>query len=108
MRTGVMRDRLRVVSITAVTDSTGAESRSERTEYEHIPAERVRLTGQMSYQADERFPDYHAEWNIRMQIRLQEHWQVTDLSTGYRYEVTNITPNRTRGYKTIVCERINE
>ena len=103
-----MRDRLKVVSITTVSDTTGAEKRKEQTVYEHVPSERVSLTGRMSYQADERFPDYHAEWNIRQQISIKEHWQVTDLSTGNRYEVVSIMPNRIRGFKTIICERINE
>ena len=70
-------------------------------------AERVRATGKMSEEVGEHFPDYTVEFNIRDAHPVQENWRVQQLG-GYLYTVTNIVPNLDKGYKTLLCERVNE
>lgn len=70
-------------------------------------AERVRATGNRSEEVGEHFPDYTVEFNIRDAHPVQENWRVQQLG-GYLYTVTNIVPNLDKGYKTLLCERVNE
>lgn len=70
-------------------------------------AERVRLTGGRSEEVSEHFPDYRADWNIHEAHTVHENWRVRD-EEGFLYTVTNIIPNLRRGYKTLVCMRVNE
>lgn len=70
-------------------------------------AERVRATGNMSEEVGEHFPNYTVEFNIRDAHPVQENWRVQQLG-GYLYTVTNIVPNLDKGYKTLLCERVNE
>lgn len=69
-------------------------------------AERVKLTGNLSEELGEHFPDYSVRWNIRDAHHVEEHWRVRQLG-GHEYTVTNIIPNRDRGMLTLVCERVN-
>ena len=69
-------------------------------------AERVKMTGRLSLEVGEGFPDYSVRWNIRDVHRVRENWRVQHLG-GYLYSVTNIIPNRDRGMLTLVCERVN-
>lgn len=82
----------------------------EATTYQHtktIHAERVKLTGARSEEAKEHFADYRTDFNIRDAHEVSEGWRVEQVG-GHLYEVTNILPNIDRGFKTLICTRINE
>ena len=70
-------------------------------------AERVSASGGRSEEVGEHFPAYSVQYNIRDVHTVQENWRVRQLG-GYLYTVTAIIPNADRGYKTLVCERVNE
>lgn len=72
-----------------------------------VHAERVKANGHRSEEVGEHFPDYNVEYNIRDVHTVAENWRVQQLG-GYLYTVTNIIPNLDRGYKTLVCVRVNE
>lgn len=71
-----------------------------------VYAERVKSTGNRSEEVGEHFPDYRAEFNIRDVHPVSENWRVRQLG-GYEYTVVAIIPNLDRGYKTLICERVN-
>lgn len=71
-----------------------------------VHAERVKSTGNRSEEVGEHFPDYRAEFNIRDVHPVSENWRVRQLG-GYEYTVVAIIPNLDRGYKTLICERVN-
>ncbi len=72
-----------------------------------IHAERTNLRGSYGVEDSERFPDYRAEFNIRAQHKVKENWRVKQLG-GELYTVVNILPYINYGFKTLVCERVNE
>lgn len=72
-----------------------------------VRAERVRSSGSRSEEVGEHFADYAAEFNIRDAHPVEEDWRVKQLG-GYLYKVVAIIPNIDRGYKTLVCDRVNE
>lgn len=101
-----MRYRLELLRPAAAVDGYGAETvvwQSVRT----VHAERVRQSGSRSEEVGEHFADYRAEFNIRYAHPVVENWRARLLGGGL-YTVTNIIPNIDRGYKTLVCERVNE
>ena len=101
-----MKYRLNLLEPKRVTDHMGAETVTY-TKTCTVWAERVRATGKMSEEVGEHFPDYTVEFNIRDAHPVQENWRVQQLG-GYLYTVTNIVPNLDKGYKTLLCERVNE
>ena len=72
-----------------------------------VHAERVSATGSRSEEVGEHFPAYSVHFNIRDAHPVSENWRVKQLG-GYLYTVTNLIPNADRGYKTLVCDRVNE
>lgn len=106
MRAGAMKYRLNLLEPQRVTDHMGAETVTY-TKTHTVWAERVRATGNMSEEVGEHFPNYTVEFNIRDAHPVQENWRVQQLG-GYLYTVTNIVPNLDKGYKTLLCERVNE
>lgn len=72
-----------------------------------VHAERVKQTGRRRIDMDEVFADYTTEFNIRDIHEIDEGWRVQQLG-GYLYSVTNIIPNLDKGFKTLVCDRVNE
>lgn len=101
-----MKYRLNLLEPKRVTDRMGAEAVTY-TKTRTVWAERVRATGNMSEEVGEHFPNYTVEFNIRDAHPVQENWRVQQLG-GYLYTVTNIVPNLDKGYKTLLCERVNE
>lgn len=72
-------------------------------------AERCRMTGRYSMEAGERFTDYSAEFNVRDYVEAGEQWRLLDTAPGGNlYTITNIIPNRARGFKTLVCSKVNQ
>lgn len=106
MRAGALKYKLELLEPKRTTDRMGAE-KVEYTKIRTVWAERVRATGSRSEEAGEHFPDYTVEFNIRDAHPVQENWRVQQLG-GYLYTVTNIVPNLDKGYKTLLCERVNE
>lgn len=106
MRAGALKYRLNLLEPKRVTDRMGAETVTY-TMTRTVWAERVRATGNMSEEVGEHFPSYTVEFNIRDAHPVQENWRVQQLG-GYLYTVTNIVPNLDKGYKTLLCERVNE
>lgn len=106
MRAGALKYKLMLLEPKRTTDRMGAEATTynpTRTVY----AERVRTTGNRSEEVGEHFPDYAAEFNIRDAHPIAENWRVQQLG-GYLYTVVAIIPNLDRGYKTLLCDRVNE
>lgn len=101
-----MRYKLRILRLVKQTDDYGAESTTWE-ETRTVWAERAALSGSMSVEVGERFPDYQARFNIRDVHEVEENWRVEQLG-GHLYTVTNIEPNRARGMLTLCCERVNE
>ncbi len=106
MRAGALKYKLTLLEPKRTTDRMGAEAvtyNPTRT----VCAERVRATGNRSEEVGEHFPDYSAEFNIRDAHPIAENWRVQQLG-GYLYTVVAIIPNLDRGYKTLLCDRVNE
>lgn len=106
MIAGRMKYKLRILK-PVIEENGFGESKTEFAATVTVWAERVKLTGSRADEVGEHFPDYRCEFNIRANHAIRENWRVTDLSTGYDYTVTNIIPNIDRGFKTLVCDRIN-
>ncbi len=106
MRAGSLKYKLRLLEPKRTTDRMGAETVAY-TETRTVCAERVRTTGSRSEEVGEHFPDYTAEFNIRDAHSIAENWRVQQLG-GYLYTVVAIIPNLDRGYKTLLCDRVNE
>lgn len=106
MRAGALKYRLTLLEPQRVTDRMGAE-RVEYIETRTVRAERVRTTGNRSEEVGEHFPAYSAEFNIRDAHKVQENWRVRQVG-GYLYAVVSIVPNLDKGYKTLLCDRVNE
>ena len=101
-----MKHKLVVLQPVVVADETGGEATQYRA-VRTIHAERVKFSGRRSEEVAEHFPDYRAEFNIRDAHPVKENWRV-QLLGGDLYTVVAITPNLDKGYKTLICERVNE
>ena len=106
MRAGALKYKLQILEPSATEDRMGAK-RVEYVEQRTVWAERVSATGHRSEEVGEHFPDYSTQFNIRDAHPIAENWRVRQLG-GYLYTVTAIIPNLDRGYKTLICERVNE
>lgn len=106
MRAGALKYRLVLLEPQRTTDRMGGEAVTY-TETRTVRAERVRATGNRSEEVGEHFPDYSTEFNIRDAHPIAENWRVRQLG-GYLYTVVAIIPNLDRGYKTLICDRVNE
>ena len=101
-----MRYKIQLLEPQREEDRMGAEKvtyKPTRT----VWAERVSASGVRSEEVGEHFPAYSVQYNIRDAHPVQENWRIRQLG-GCLYTVTAIIPNVDRGYKTLVCERVNE
>jgi head-tail adaptor len=101
-----MKYRLRILKPETEQDNFGSK-KTEYVEQRVVYAERVKQSGSRSEEVAEHFPNFSAEFNIRDIHPIDNNWRVEQLG-GYLYTVTNIMPNLDRGYKTLICERVNE
>lgn len=101
-----MRHMLQILQPQTETNKYGEET-TEWTLLRTVHAERVKLSGNRSVEVGERFPDYTVQYNIRDAHPVEENWRVQQLG-GYLYDVVAIEPNLDKGYKTLICERVNE
>lgn len=106
MIAGRMKYRLTIQEPVIITDDMGGE-KPQFVDTRTVHAERVKHTGFRSEEVGEHFPDYRAEFNIRDAHPIQANWRVKQLG-GDTYTVVAIIPNLDKGYKTLVCERLNE
>lgn len=106
MIAGRMKYKLALLSPEKKVNGFGEEA-TEYVQTRIVNAERVKHTGSRSEEVAEHFPDYSAEFNIRDAHPIQENWRVQQLG-GNLYTVTNIVPNLEKGYKTLICVRVNE
>lgn len=106
MIAGRMKYRLTLLEPKTVTNDFGEEA-TTYTETRTVHAERVKLSGSRSEEVGEHFPDYRTEFSIRDVHPVAENWRIQQLG-GYLYTVTNIVPNLDKGYKTLICVRVNE
>lgn len=106
MRAGALKYRLTLLEPTYTSDRMGAK-KVTYAETRTVHAERTSASGSRSEEVGEHFPDYRVQFNIRDTHPVLENWRVRQLG-GYLYTVTAIIPNLDRGYKTLVCERVNE
>ena len=105
MRAGALKYKLTLLEPKRTTDRMGAEAVAY-VETRTVRAERVRAMGNRSEEVGEHFPNYAAEFNIRDAHPVVENWRVRQLG-GY-LTVVAIIPNLDRGYKTLLCDRVNE
>lgn len=105
MRAGRMKYKLVLLEPVSEGDGFGEETPKYK-DFRTVWAERVNVSGNLSEEVGEHFPDYHVKFNIRDAHPVKENWRVKQLG-GYEYTVTNIIPNIDRGMKTLVCERVN-
>ena len=106
MRAGALKYKLQILEPTYTEDRMGAKQ-ATFTERRTIWAERVAASGHRSEEVGEHSPDYSVQFNVRDAHPIAENWRVRQLG-GYLYTVTAIIPNLDRGYKTLLCERVNE
>ena len=106
MIAGRMKYKLILLEPSQVINEYGEEEPTY-TETVTVHAERVKHSGNRSEEVSEHFPDYRVSWNIRDAHTVAENWRVQQLG-GYLYTVVAIEPNIDRGYKTLICERVNE
>lgn len=106
MIAGRMRHKLELLEPRRVVNAYG-EDAVEWVATVTAYAERVKHSGQRSEEVSEHFADYRAEFNIRSAHKVGENWRVRQLG-GNLYTVTNIVPNVERGFKTLICVRVNE
>ena len=106
MKAGPMREWLHILKPVTVVNEFG-EKYVEYTETKRIHAERVKFAGKRSDEVGEHFPMYDVRFNIRDVHVIEENWRVQQ-DGGYLYDVTAIEPNVQRGFKTLICERVNE
>lgn len=106
MRAGAMKYRIALLEPIRETDKYGSEKIVyEQTVIAH--AERVSAQGYKSVEIGERFADCRIQFNIRDVHTVQENWRCRQLG-GELYTIVAIVPNLDRGYKTLICERVNE
>ena len=106
MRAGALKYRLQLLEPDRVTDIYGAEIiRYVETVVAH--AERVSAQDFRSDENGEHFADSRVQFNIRDAHRIEPNWRCKQLG-GELYTVPAITPNPDRGFKTLICERVNE
>ncbi len=101
-----MKYRLTLLQPVTATNDFGEEVQTWQATVT-VHAERVKHNGNRSEEVGEHFPDYRAEFNIRDAHTIQENWRVQQLG-GNLYTVTNIIPNLDKGFKTLICDRVNE
>lgn len=106
MIAGKLKYKLQILEPTYTKDRMGAKAVAY-TETRTVWAERVTTSGNRSEEVGEHFPDYAAQFNIRNAHPVAENWRVKQQG-GYLYTVTAIIQNLDRGYKTLICERVNE
>ncbi|RRC99053.1 hypothetical protein EII32_08450 [Prevotella sp. OH937_COT-195] len=106
MIAGRMKYKLMLLEPVKATNDYG-EEKTTYAETRIVHAERVKQSGNRSEEVGEHFPDYRAEFNIRDAHPVQENWRAQQLG-GYLYTVTNIVPNLDKGFKTLICVRVNE
>lgn len=106
MKAGRMKYTVTLLKPVTVTNDFGEEA----VEYDKtvtVHAERVKQSGSRSNEVGEHFPDYNVEFNIRDAHEVDENWRLQQTG-GYLYTVTTIIPNLERGFKALICERVNE
>lgn len=106
MIAGRMKYKLKILEPSTAPNDFGEEE-TTYTELRTVHAERVKNTGKRSEEVGEHFPDYQVEFNVRDAHPVAENWRVEQLG-GYLYNVVAVLPNIDRGYKTLICERVNE
>lgn len=106
MRAGALKYKLQILEPSYTEDRMGAK-KTEYVERRTVWAERITASGHRSEEVGEHFPDYSVQFNVRDAHPVAENWRVRQLG-GYLYTVTAIIPNLDRGYKTLICERVNE
>lgn len=106
MIAGRMKHWLLVLHPVIVQNEVGEEETTWK-ECCRIHAERVKQTGHRSEEVAEHFPDIRTEFNIRDVHTVEANWRVKQLG-GELFNVVAVLPNLDKGYKTLVCERVNE
>ena len=106
MRAGALKYKVTILEPQRLTDKFGAEATNFVTRAT-VWAERVKANGNRSEEVGEHFPAFNTQYNIRAAHNIGENWRVQELG-GYLYNVVAIIPNLDRGYKTLICERVNE
>lgn len=106
MQSGRMKYKLTLLQPTRTTNQYGSETVTFAVT-KTVWAERVKESGRRSEEVGEHFADYDAQYNIRDAHTVAEGWRAQQLG-GNLYTVTAIVPNIDRGYKTLVCVRVNE
>lgn len=105
MIAGKFDTRITLLRPLTVTNRFGEET-PEFEETKTVWAERVKMSGSRHDEVAEHFADYRAEYHIRDAHEVGNNWHIKELN-GYEYVVVAWVPNRRRGMKTLICERLN-
>ena len=111
MRIGRMYTVLRWRRPTASVTATGARE-VVFADQGAIRAERVSMRATERAEAGEMYADMHAEYNVRHQHGIRRGDRVAECDeygtdNGAEMEVTAVIANRRKGFKTIICDRVN-
>lgn len=108
MRAGELKYKLELLEPRRTTDRMGAEY-VQYVKTRTVHAERVDMSGNISEEVGEHFPDYTVRFNIRSKHPVDENWRVRQIRPeGHLYTVTAIIPNLDKDYVILQCVRTNE
>lgn len=77
-----------------------------------IHTERASMRATERNEAGEMYADMHAEYNVRYQHDIRRGDRLVECDewgteNGAEMEVTAVIANRRKGFKTIICDRVN-
>lgn len=105
MIAGRMTERVVLMEPTATTDGFGSEVVTY-SDFRTVHAEVQWKTGGIFLQASELFPDGHIEVIIRDAHPVEAKWRIR--YNGEQYQVGAVAPNRVKGLKRLICDKVND
>lgn len=105
MIAGRLNDFVTTVKATVVVDSFGAETITYTDNETRIRAEVKWKSGNASVQASEVFDDMKLEVLLRDAHEVAARWRIK--YDGDTYLVEAVEKSRTKGYKRLVCSKVN-
>ena len=105
MIAGRMTERVVLLQPTSTEDKFGSEV-VEFTALKTVHAEVQWKSGGTYEQASELFPDGHIEVIVRIAHPVEAKWRIR--YNGELYNVTAVAPNRVKGLKRLICDKVND
>ena len=105
MIAGRMTERVVLIQPSATTNGFGSDVVSY-TDVKTVHAEVQWKSGGTYQQASELFPDGHIEVIIRDAHQVEAKWRIR--YNGEVYNVAAVAPNRVKGLKRLICDKVND